>query len=85
MGYRPVTQKPDRRESKRLKQLDKLCKERNAYMTLLREYNSDGNTPVVEVTLGLIRDVDKRIEALKPPASPLPPVNPSVIQGGHIA
>lgn len=72
MGYRPVSREPSKLEKKRRKQLEKLAKERNAYVMLLREYNTDGNTFMVDVTTEMIQDVDKRIAEVDPPTPPPP-------------
>lgn len=97
MGYRPVSQKKDKREVKRLKQLDKLCKERNAYVILLREYNKDCNTFMAGVTTEMIQDVDKRIAEIDQPTPPpprgpsgvaparLPRLNPRALEKGYPA
>lgn len=78
MGYRPVSREPSKIEKKRSKQLDKLARERNAYVVLLREYNKDCNTFMAGVTTEMIQDVDKRIAEVDPPMPPPPRISPIV-------
>lgn len=97
MGYRPVSRKPSRIEKKRSKKLDKLARERNAYVVLLREYNKDCNTFMAGVTMEMIQDVDNRIAEVDPPtpppprispivpSKPLPPAKLELVRKGHMA